>query len=50
MLGVPATAGVTLEFTDVKTGVTYKSANGVFCPDSLPAHSCRVYRARVIRN
>ena len=50
MLGLPATSGATLEFTDVRTGVTYKSANGVFCPDYLPAHSCRVYRARVIKN
>lgn len=50
LLGIPATSGVTLEFTDVKDGRVYNSSNGVFIPDHLAPHSCRLFRAKVIKN
>ena len=48
-LGLPVTTGKTLEFTDCWTGGKFRLVNGM--PDfslSVPAHSCRLWRAKVV--
>lgn len=47
-IGLPITSGKILELTDLWTGEVIKAFNGTVNVNYLPAHDCRLFRARVI--
>ena len=47
-LGLPISSGKTIELTDLWTGEKVKTFNGVVRLDKTPAHSCRLFRAKVV--
>lgn len=46
-IGLPQSSGKTLEMTELWTGEVFKVTNGIFTQD-IPAHSCRLFRAKVV--
>lgn len=47
-LGLPLSSGKTLILEDLWTGETFKTFNGTVRVDGLPAHACRLLRAKVV--
>lgn len=47
-LGLPITSGKTLELTDLWTGERLDTFNGTIFLESLDAHCCRMFRAKVV--
>lgn len=47
-LGIPLSSGKTIELHDLWTGETVKTFNGTIRLDKTPAHSCRLFRAKVV--
>ncbi len=48
-LGLPVDDSIYLEVTDLWTGDTFDSFNGTVAFPNCAAHSCKLYRAKVIR-
>lgn len=48
-LGLNRSTGMTLKMTDVWSGEEVKVSNEMFRLDCLPAHTCRVFRAKVVK-
>ncbi len=46
-LGLNASTGRTLELTDLYTGEVINNIRGEYVSDYIPAHGCKVFRARV---
>lgn len=47
-LGLPITAGKTIEATDLWTGDVWRPEGGVFKFDWLEGHSCQIFRAKIV--
>ena len=47
-LGLPITAGKTIEATDLWTGEVRRPEGGVFKFDWVEGHSCQVFRAKIV--
>ncbi len=48
LLGLPLSSGKRLQFTDLWTGEVMPAFNGMLKLDNLKAHSCRLFRAKVV--